>query len=1165
MIKKLFLDLNNFKANLGSVERGDSIELNIKLLDGEDYSRSKFRVLGAKADGKYVEQIEGINLEEKDLKIVLEDQFVNCEGIVKLELNVVSSETEITTKEFYFFVSNTMNAEIIDSVDSIKTLEKVSKYVDDAVNNLDALKEASEDITIINSEFKENEIKRKANEMLREKNEKARLQSEDIRITEEEEREANELERIKAENNRKASENNRKVSENTRVTNERAREEAELSRQSTFEENEEIRNSNENLRIESEKERIKFNNKAKTDEVNRKEAETKRVEAEKTRVIAEDERKKAETSRQEAEDIRQNTYTNFNEAEEERRNNEISRQEAEVLRIEAEKRRDDLYSQKEEERNAAFLESERTRGTAFNEAQNDRNLTFEESEAIREEAFKVSEAIRNEAEEGRVAVELLRVEAEKLRVAGEENRNNTFTQSEEERKGVFEEAENARKVAESKRVKAENSRVEAEKLRVTSETGRVEAENLRVTAEEERAAAETKREEGFNKFEGKINANTKELKNARTATTGEIFDTLDERIDCEVDRLNKKIEVSFLQQEDKGKHVIENTVEGMTTDMVIKGRTLQNFKSNVKNYISKWVDNGDNYSLNLPSGSGQPYILYGLTQTLKENQKYTVIVNLIEYTSGALHFSFMNSEGNKPASTELVAESKGLKKFVFTINNTIKAETLRILPRNGVDNIYSISKNILILEGDWTNKPIPEYFEGIKSFGQEEDKISILSHNKNLLNTNEFTNNKFLSYVDGTIQELREGRCITEKFYELPQNIVLSSSENLWKGFWIYDSNFNFIRNVENPNDVHVTRQSNEKYYRIGIQELKDSILSKRVQLEEGAIKTTYEPYKEDKKDILLSELGFDEGLRGLNDIVYDELNSIKNVVIKRVDKYIVTGNENFITDIRGDYMYCYFILEGSKPSSGLEAICNQFKYIDGLWNKDNPSVQGQEGFDLSGSNSLSFQLSINKLETHNTEGVKKHFKSLYDGGNPVEVYYWLAEPIEIPLDESINLKVFNEKTYVSFENSISGTSSFKAPVDTKTTIARLNRENRALEEENKTLRQDFESTTLSLTDSDLELVKQNVDIDFRLMEVEFALDIPQATLSSNINFKKKGEVKSMARTPYAMMKIVILSGDYDREDYIHKVGKYYERGRMTKEEYDELMSLMTADEVISK
>ncbi|MCO6002163.1 hypothetical protein NML04_04080 [Clostridium perfringens] len=421
MINKLFLDLNNFKPNLGSVERGDSIELNIKLLNDEDYSRSKFRLLGAKSDGKSVEQIEGLNLEEKDLKVVLEDQFVNCEGIVKLELNVVSGETEITTKEFYFFVSNTMNASIIDSADSLPTLEKVSKYVDDAVDNLEALKGASEDITIINSEFKENEIKRKANEMLREKNEKARLQTEDIRITEEEERETNELERIQAENNRKVSESNRKSSENTRVTNERAREEAELNRQSTFEENEEIRNLNENLRIASEKERVKFNNNANTDELNRKEAE-------KIRVLAEVERKSSEESRVAAEAIRQNTYKNFNESEEERKNNEINRQEAEVLRIEAETRRDGIFAQKEDERNTSFIENE----------------------TIREEAFKISEKTRKEAESERIKNENLRVDAEKTRISVEEGRIT---------------AESARVEAENSRIVAEEARVESDKLR----------------------------------------------------------------------------------------------------------------------------------------------------------------------------------------------------------------------------------------------------------------------------------------------------------------------------------------------------------------------------------------------------------------------------------------------------------------------------------------------------------------------------------------------------------------------------------------------------------------------------------------------------------------------------------------------------------------------------
>ncbi|WP_221373623.1 hypothetical protein [Clostridium perfringens] len=1167
MINKLFLDLNNFKPNLGSVERGDSIELNIKLLNDEDYSRSKFRLLGAKSDGKSVEQIEGLNLEEKDLKVVLEDQFVNCEGIVKLELNVVSGETEITTKEFYFFVSNTMNAEIIDSADSIPTLEKVSKYVDDAVNNLDALKEASEDITIINSEFKENEIKRKANEMLREKNEKARLQSEDIRITEEEEREANELERIKAENNRKVSESNRKVSENTRVTNERAREEAELSRQSTFEENEEIRNSNENLRIASEKERIKFNNKAKTDEVNRKEAETKRVEAEKTRVIAEDERKKAETSRQEAEDIRQNTYTNFNEAEEERRNNEISRQEAEALRIEAEKRRDDLYSQKEEERNAAFLESERTRGTAFNEAQNDRNLTFEESERVREEAFKVSEAARNEAEEGRVAAELLRVEAEKLRVAGEENRNTTFTQSEEERQGVFEEAENARKVAESKRVAAETGRGEAEKLRVTAETERVEAENLRATAEEERVAAETKRKESFNKFEGKINANTEELKNARSATTGEVFDTLDERIDHEVDRLNKKIDVTMLQQEDKENHVIENTVEGMTTDMVVKGRTLQNIIK-MSDFSLREIGSleGTTFKINRSSSSQVTAISLAkkFLPFIKSNTVYTVMA-VIENNTLSGEFALIHSYQNTMFTKNPVMIPSGFNGFVSkkftTIDDITLGDRMEInfqLVTGTVD-----IKNLIILEGDYTNTFFDTYFEGIKSFGEAEgNKISILSHNKNLFD-GIFETGKVIdgsgNLVNASSDKLDSKttknfiKVIPTKKYIL-QGLATPSYDTIA----LYDINRNFVKRVwENP----VTIPINCYYIKV--------VFKNKLQIEEGTQPSPYEPYQSDKKDILLQDLGFDEGFRGLNKTAYDELNSIMDVAVKRVEKKVLNGDNegwgvwtNSTGDVINAYVYFNDVIPSLKGRVKPDSICLN----DRLPSNQGGHLSTTEGFKIT---STYFTLSIHKSklgvenvnDPNNTTALKNWLKQ-----NPITVYYELAEPVETPLIDPVNVKTFNEKTYVSFENAISGTSSFKTPVDTTATIARLNRENRTLEEENRSLRQDFESTTLSLTDSDLELVKQNVDMDFRLMEVEFALDIPQAILSSDIKFKnKKGEVKSMARTPYEMMKIVILSGDYDREDYMHKVGKYYERRRMTKEEHDELMSLMTADEVISK
>ncbi|MDM0661804.1 hypothetical protein QTH18_05540 [Clostridium perfringens] len=1148
MLKKLFLDLNNFKANLGSVERGDSIELNIKLLDSEDYSRSKFRVLGAKADGKYVEQIEGINLEEKDLKIVLEDQFVNCEGIVKLELNVVSCETEITTKEFYFFVSNTMNAEIIDSADSIPTLEKVSKYVDDAVNNLDALKEASEDITIINSEFKEAEIKRKANELLRERSEKERVRLESIRTTEEADRIKAEAERKEAENNRKVAESNRKLAENTRKTNEANRVRAELNRQSLFEENEEIRNENENLRIEAEKERkLAFSNNNKF-ESERVEAEKLRCIAEDKRVIAEKTRANAEEERIKAETRRENTYTDFNDSEVERKNNEANRVRAEAERVNAESGRNELFNTNEEKRNSTFIESERTRERAFNEAQNDRNLTFEESERVREEAFKVSEAARNEAEEGRVEAESERVKSEKARVLADEERNNTFTQNEtnrnttftqneEERKGIFEEAENARKVAESKRVKVETSRVEAEKLRVVAETGRVEAESLRVTAEEERVAAETKREEGFNEFEGRISANTKELKNARSATTGEEFNSLDERIDHEVDRLNKKIDVTMLQQEDKENHVIENSVEGMTTDMVIKGRTLNNLI--VDGHTKKEI------GVSTTSKAQYSYIF-----RLKENTKYTVIWEIEDKNDDMPYFIEISNFENK-GQIKSTSKNKGIGIINTTTGSLSKLTCYYISSQVGGGRI----KNVMVLEGDWTNKEIPSFFEGIKSFGEAEgNKISILSRNKNLFDIEESkkisVNTTFNS--DGSIKFFQGAERFVVVNRRLKENTQYTLSFNKIKGrcnfsAWYSDGTTSSSNDLSTfttlPNKTVIAIKSSQ----VGGEE---SVLT-NLQLEEEMQKTSYVGSKQDKKDILLSSLGFDEGIRGVNSI-RDELNFIRNVAIKKIHKYTLTAELNwYIYDLTEDIRQFYI-----QP---LEPLVVDDRDAINCISSTLPSCKYNDRTNLVNHIYCNANLlAILKPKSTTLEEFKQWLRD-----NPTTVYYKLAEPVETPLDENINLKTFNEKTYVSFENAISGTSSFKAPVDTTATIARLNRENRALEEENKTLRQDFESTTLSLTDSDLELVKQNVDMDFRLMEVEFALDIPQSTLSSK--FKKKGEVKSMARTPYQMLKIVILSGDYDREDYIHKVGKYYERGRMTKDEHDELMSLMTADEVISK
>lgn len=68
----------------------------------------------------------------------------------------------------------------------------------------------------------------------------------------------------------------------------------------------------------------------------------------------------------------------------------------------------------------------------------------------------------------------------------------------------------------------------------------------------------------------------------------------------------------------------------------------------------------------------------------------------------------------------------------------------------------TLIEDVLILEGDWTNKEIPPYFEGMKSVGQDDEnghKIEILSQNKNLIDLNRFkvSSDKGTISIDGDI------------------------------------------------------------------------------------------------------------------------------------------------------------------------------------------------------------------------------------------------------------------------------------------------------------------------------------------------------------------------------------------------------------------------------
>ena len=91
-------------------------------------------------------------------------------------------------------------------------------------------------------------------------------------------------------------------------------------------------------------------------------------------------------------------------------------------------------------------------------------------------------------------------------------------------------------------------------------------------------------------------------------------------------------------------------------------------------------------------------------------------------------------------------------------------------------------------------------------------------------------------------------------------------------------------------------------------------------------------------------------------------------------------------------------------------------------------------------------------------------------------------------------------------------------------------------------------------------------DMDYRLLELEWALDDAGLTginLTSTFNLNKKGE-RIMALSRYEQAKIMILGGVYDKTILTKQLTRYLEKRLVSKEEYNELIALMEAKELVT-
>lgn len=657
--------------------------------------------------------------------------------------------------------------------------------------------------------------------------------------TDEQQRQINEAERILSEEARKASENNRVESELGREHNDADREKAEAARN--------------------------------TNEFNRKTSESSRVEAESNRVKAENSRVEAENLRVEAEKLRSDNYDFMTSDEERRRSEENSRIEAENLRKQAET-------------------------TRVNEESKRR--TTEKARVLSENDRESKELERNSNENARKSNETKRVQAETERT----DRYNNFITDAENAANNFKAYTSTAKYEEESRKGNEITRVEAEDRRISNEGKRVFDENTRKANEIKRVEAEKVRQSQFDVKVVEVNSKVQEVNTAKNTMVSDTKKAIDkmtndfnslsagQQQDAEVilardgeESLNVRLERDLfigdksLKQEvidlgglkesqdmayatDKGYLICKETKNGTVKDLKISGKSLVNL-------LDSKLAASSTDRIKLPF------------RDVGDNKEIT----FVNFSDKAISVD-INNRDTDTYKRFLVINPNSLKLISIGVNEKISLVSGMFMNGWLSSDIEKFKTSAIAIEGDHTQNPPKEYFEGIVSVGTGVNKIEVSSVNGggnlfNIENPGYSKGDKSWAvqgtkiYVDDITRPYQ-----SEVFYYArieKGSSYTFSVEDLNCGIALYHgivkshTQSNYIEIITSENkEVRFTAKENFVTIKISNEEYTGNLYADKIMLNKG-FKKTYHPYVKDKKAILFKDIDGNwksvKELRGLN------------------------------------------------------------------------------------------------------------------------------------------------------------------------------------------------------------------------------------------------------------------------------------------------------------
>ena len=701
------------------------------------------------------------------------------------------------------------------------------------------------------------------------------------------------------------------------------------------------------------------------------------------------------------------------------------------------------------------------------------------------------------------------------------------------------------------------------------------AEQKRVAAEQQRVTDHTERETFLNGFEsqlGQIQTDVNDLKNNGTGGNANIDDT---QVSKETTWSSDKISVwnmeqdgVFWTQKEDNFISVDDTYEYKLKEVELLGDTWQDSDSknlfNMNNIKVGYYFGGTGEEIaETNSFYGLDYIPITVGTTYIPNTPTSSMCRLCEYDSNK---TFIQRVNLNPKATYTPSEGVSYVRLAFyqaglshlaQLEKGTVSTTYESYHKADLSNIQHAGELYVDEEG----QPI------LDSEGREQYKFEIEVCNANLVKPD-------MEMVKGTYHDTTgiftenpsgNGRC-TKDFIRVGSGgkysyKLNSEVEPLWLRVLCFDSNYKFlgcplgiISTVSKNNTF--TMPTDTKF--IKIQHLNgEKISTSNLTIIKSDTVVPYDiPHKYHKQTILLpcqlSKVG------DVKDRLFWDNEKGRYVVEKNVEMAILNGLETWRIDRPTETHQTMYIDKNSHDEFAnfkTQALPNMFssytkKVVTTLdtWT----AIEKCMAYGNNDRYFLMFRVDKSEYDTISswtTELIKNNITVYFECETPQLIETNITTPITIP--------TFSNKTHVYINNSNNAKATIKAkfPLKTASAVANLNIES-AKNSKN----------ILNLEEQNVDIVATSFDMDYRLLEVEWALEDAGLTVSliNTFNLNNTKGVGNMALSRYEMAKIMILGGAYEKETLTRQLTRYLEKNLVTKEEYDELIALMEAKELVA-